>query len=129
MSKSSLEKTLRAIGLQFEDTGDYFKGVFALEDGRTQMFLIDYAADDFMGHQEYDFMSFVGPADDASAVKAACEMAGKSKRGGIVIVLGLICLKYEVGVDWDAEVIAANLLALSINADAMEEAIVGGDAL
>ena len=129
MSKSSLEIKLREAGVDIEDAGGFFKGGFALKDGRTQMFLIDYAADDFMGHQEYDFMSFVGPADDASAVKAACELAGKEKRGGIVIVLGLICLTYEVGVDWDAEVIAANLLALSINADAMEEAIVGGDAL
>ena len=32
----------------------------------------------------------VGPADDASAVKAACEIAGKNKRGGIVIVGGMI---------------------------------------
>ena len=129
MSKSSLEMKLRANGLNFEDTGGYFKGGFALEGGRTQMFLIDYDADDLWGHQEYDFMSFIGPADDASAVKAACELAGKNKRGGIVIFGDMICLKYEVGVNWDGPVIGANLEALCRAADAMEKAIVGGDAL
>jgi hypothetical protein len=129
MSKSSLELKLREAGVNIEDDGGFFKGGFALEDGRTQMFLIDYDADDLMCHQEYDFMSFVGPADDASAVKAACEMAGKNKRGGIVIIGGMICLKYEVGVDWDGDVMAANLQSLCQAADKIEAATVGGDAL
>lgn len=129
MTKADLESKLKEAGVKFEDIGTHFKGVFRVNGERTQMFLIDYDADDLRGHQEYDFMSFIGSADDASAVKAACEIAGNKKRGGIVIWGGMICLKYEVGVDWDSAVMRANLEALCQNADEMEAAVVGGDAL
>ncbi len=129
MSKADLESKLREAGLKFKDEGGYFNGVFKQEDGRFQLFMIDYDADDFQGHQEYDFMSRIGSADDASAVKAACELAGNQKRGGIVIKNDLIMLKYEVGVNWDGDVMAAHLQWLCTIADKREATIFGVDTM
>ena len=81
----SLAEKLKEQGLSFDQTDSgLLRGGFQLESGRKQFFFLDPEADDHVGYQEHDFTSIVGPADDPANLRAACEMAGKSKRGAIV---------------------------------------------
>ena len=125
-SKEALANKLREAGLDVEDWEGFFRGTFS--DGeRSQLWLIDYDADDWGGHAEYDFLSPCGSAEDPAHVKAACEMAGQKKRGGIVVLWDKIFFKIEVGTDLDADSTRNQLEFACKIADTIEAATVGGD--
>jgi len=124
----ALADRLRAAGLNFQQQGGFLVGMFTLEGNRTQVFFLDPDADDYMGMQDYDFVSVVGPADDASKVKKACELAGKHKRGGIIIRQNLIMMKFDLPVSLDDRALVAHVAGVCKTADDLEHAIFGGDA-
>lgn len=125
----SLQSKLREMGVRFTEEGGVLKGGYHLEDGRSQLFALDPDAEDFGGHREYDFLSFVGPATDKAKIQKACELVGRMKRGGIVVREGHVALKIEVPADLPAAATVAHLQMLVNMADAIEREVFGGDAL
>ena len=126
----SLPDKLKEAGLNFVEKEDsvWLSGSFTLNDDRTQLFFLNKSANEFCGHKEYDFMSVVGPADDAVNVKKACEMAGGMKRGAIVVDSeGMICLKMEIPADMDGASAFSHVQGVCITADELEKEIFGGD--
>lgn len=126
----SLPDKLRAAGLNFEKFQDtkWLRGNFSVADDRTQGFFLYSEADELAGHSEYDFLSAVGPADDAANVKKACEEITDYQRGAIVIAWGQICVKIEIPEDLDAMAAKAHVFLVCQTADILEKKIFGGDA-
>ena len=124
----SLAEQLQEVGLKFVEEHGYLRGGFAVEGDRTQNFILDPDSDDFYGHSEYDFMSVVGSAEDASKVKQACEWAACKKRGGVVVKEGHILLKFEVPAGLDSIHLAAQVQAVCAMADEMEQELFTVDA-
>jgi hypothetical protein len=117
----SLADKLKEQGLSFDETDSgMLRGGFQLESGRKQLFFLDPEADDYVGYAEHDFTSIVGPADDPAKLRAACEMAGSSKRGAIVVIENMIMLKYEIPSSLDGPTMLAQVESLCATADKME---------
>jgi hypothetical protein len=122
-----LADRLRSVGLKFQEKNGMLTGTFGFPDGRTQAFFLDPDEDQFFDFAEYDFTSVVGPATDPQKVKAACEIVGGLKRGGIIVKQGLIILKFEVPVSLPDRALAAQVSAVCLAADNMEKTLFGGD--
>jgi len=102
-------------------------GTFNFPDGRTQAFFLDPDEDQYFDYGEYDFTSVVGPATDPQKVRAACELVGGLKRGGIIVKQGLIILKFEVPTSLPDRVLMAQVGAVCFAADNLEKTLFGGD--
>ena len=125
----SLPDKLKAAGLNFApiEGTPWLQGYSDVLGDRSQKFFLYNEVDDWGGHGEYDFMSMVGPADDAANVKKACELATGFKRGAIVIFEGQICLKMEIPADLDGEASMMHVQLICPLADGLEKEIFGVD--
>lgn len=125
----SIQSKLREMGVKFLEEDGLILGSYALDGGRRQRFAIDPDADEVCGHHEHDFLSFLGPATDLAKIQRACEIAGRMKRGGIVIHHGLLALKFEIPADLSAGATVKHLEWLVQRADAIEREVFGDDNL
>lgn len=127
VSKETLAAMLTEAGFAFEETQNFYKGLMTDGGSRSQVWLLDFTADDLGGCAENDLYSAVGPADDPAHVKAACELAGRKRRGGIVVLFNKIFCKIEVPQGVDTGTLRAQIFGICKMADEMEAELFGTD--
>ncbi len=134
-TKEKIERHLASCGLQWSDATGYLKGVVDVAEGRTQVFLVDYDADQLGPYEDFDVISPVCRiADQESRVRAVAysllEFAGKQKLGHVAILQGMLVYKADCPVDAPTEIFQTVLQTVCKTADVLEKIITdGGDAL
>ncbi len=133
--KQKIEHRLASCGLQWSDSTGYFKGVLDVGEGRTQLFFVDYDADELGPYQDFDVISPIcRVTGQESKVKAIAytllEFAGKRKLGHVAVLNELLVYKADCPVDAPTEVFQTVLQTVCETADVLEKIITdGGDEL
>lgn len=132
--RQKIEQHLASCGLQWTEAPGYLKGVIDVADGRTQVFLVDYDADQLGPYQDFDVLSPICRiADQEARVKVVAysllEFSGKQKLGHVAVHGGMLVFKADCPVDAPASVFQTVLQTVCKTADVLEKIITnGGDA-
>lgn len=133
-TRHAIERHLSSCGLQWTETPGYLKGVIGVAEDRTQVFMVDYDADQLGPYQDFDILSPVCRiADREARVKeialSLLEFTGKQKLGHVAVLGGMLVFKADCPVDAPTSVFETVLQTVCKTADILEKIITdGGDA-
>lgn len=129
--KTRLESRLSKLGLSWEESGNFLKGVVDVGEGRTQVFLVDTNVDQFGPYQDHDILSPIcRVADQESRIKSVAftllEFTGKQKVGHVAVINGILVYKADCGIDAPEDVFGTLLRTVCKMADTLEKILTEG---
>jgi hypothetical protein len=130
-AKQRIEQHLASCGIQWAEAAGYFKGVIDVADGRTQVFMVDFDADELGPYQDFDILSPVCRiADQEARVKQIAypllEFSGKQKFGHVAVFQGMLVYKADCPIDAPTAVFQTVLQTVCKTADVLEKIVTDG---